>query len=1085
MARQQADIGAMIVVDGMGDDALVNLELAANSTPTLSPFVEGLRSRQRERRDADKGSVSRREAAARCDATGAHIQDIVQPGLKVPGVHTHNYPVNAETIYGPAPHGCSYRDPFFRGLTCYTGHALGGCVHGIGGCGDCLFIDANPIVQKQVGATIPWDRRVVEAQVALSRSFGCHIFMASGQSAASALQAVLPGPEGRSARVVVLFGGQPVPFILCLDGTGSLDIVVCSEHFSMMHFQPLRGGLVAATAAFSSAMHGPTPGLMARMVATVEYFDRFNELDASYRSVEARVANTRLALVDLEATMAPLAAAHQQATNAAAAVEDNFRLAQLQALPQVLLHLQGMVPLLQQAMQPVDHLTALSPRHAHRELARKSREEYDKQGGAHPQQLQPVAEGLVPNCFTRVMHPSHCGRHCRLNVPPIIVHQHMSHLLGQPFRLRGGGKEWECRLQASEAPSSSYVEHRLTAWRKCVQHMKLEVNNIVTVKVVTEGSSTILEVTAQRGSAGSGGGAQQQQQQQGDGGAHPQQLQPVAEGLVPNCFTRVRCCPAERRGAAQLGRPLVMHPSHCGRHCLLNVPPKIVHQHMSHLLGQPFRLRGGGKEWERRLQASEAPSSSYVEHRLTARRKCVQHMKLEVNNIVTVKVVTEGSSTILEPVAEGLVPNCFTRVMHPSHCGRHCRLNVPPIIVHQHMSHLLGQPFRLRGGGKEWECRLQASEAPSSSYVEHRLTAWRKCVQHMKLEVNNIVTVKVVTEGSSTILEVTAQRGSAGSGGGAQQQQQQQGDGGAHPQQLQHQHQRAAASPHLRARRVFFGALGAGPLVTAPSAGGDDPLALAQPYPQQITSPFASQAWDASARSFGSQHLQGCTQEQLQAALQVASTAYQCQMPALLQLQQQQVLQPPGSAGMRAWGGGAVELGGASLAALHPSTAMHPQGIPDHLQLPVSEGPWAWHEAGPLGYGGGGGSWGGPGSGIGGDTGGVETAAAPSAGADDAMMAMYQQFGQEGASPSASQGLSICEGMGVEENATSMDLEWGPPVPFRPPGRIAPRSFPSLQQDMIKASDKISLEITYVTTAVRNKPLAAELHNLSPAASAA
>lgn len=67
----------------MGDDALVNLELAANSTPTLSPFVEGLRSRQRERRDADKGSVSRREAAARCDATGAHIQDIVQPGLKV------------------------------------------------------------------------------------------------------------------------------------------------------------------------------------------------------------------------------------------------------------------------------------------------------------------------------------------------------------------------------------------------------------------------------------------------------------------------------------------------------------------------------------------------------------------------------------------------------------------------------------------------------------------------------------------------------------------------------------------------------------------------------------------------------------------------------------------------------------------------------------------------------------------------------------------------------------------------------------------------------------------------------------------
>lgn len=84
------------------------------------------------------------------------------------------------------------------------------------------------------------------------------------------------------------FGGQPVPFILCLDGTGSLDIVVCSEHFSMMHFQPLRGGLVAATAAFSSAMHGPTPGLMARMVATVEYFDRFNELDASYRSVEAR-----------------------------------------------------------------------------------------------------------------------------------------------------------------------------------------------------------------------------------------------------------------------------------------------------------------------------------------------------------------------------------------------------------------------------------------------------------------------------------------------------------------------------------------------------------------------------------------------------------------------------------------------------------------------------------------------------------------------------------------------------------------------------------------------------------------------------
>ncbi|KAI3438466.1 hypothetical protein D9Q98_000895 [Chlorella vulgaris] len=429
----------------------------------------------------------------------------------------------------------------------------------------------------------------------------------------------------------------------------------------MMHFQPLRGGLVAATAAFSSAMHGPTPGLMARMVATVEYFDRFNELDASYRSVEARVANTRLALVDLEATMAPLAAAHQQATNAAAAVEDNFRLAQLQALPQVLLHLQGMVPLLQQAMQPVDHLTALSPRHAHRELARKSREEYDKQGGAHPQQLQ-------------------------------------------------------------------------------------------------------------------------------------------------------------------------------------------------------------------------------------------------------------------------------------------------------------------------------------------------------------------------------------------------------------HKHQRAAASPHLRARRVSPAALrGAttysetsddelisdtdeeeenGPLVTAPSAGGDDPLALAQPYPQQITSPFASQAWDASARSFGSQHLQGCTQEQLQAALQVASTAYQCQMPALLQLQQQQVLQPPGSAGMRAWGGGAVELGGASLAALHPSTAMHPQGIPDHLQLPVSEGPWAWHEAGPLGYGGGSGSWGGPGSGIGGDAGGVETAAAPSAGADDAMMAMYQQFGQEGASPSASEGLSICEGMGAEENATSMDLEWGPPVPFRPPGDI-------------------------------------------------
>lgn len=45
--------------------------------------------------------------------------------------------------------------------------------------------------------------QVVEAQVALSRSFGCHIFMASGQSAASALQAVLPGPEGRSARVVV------------------------------------------------------------------------------------------------------------------------------------------------------------------------------------------------------------------------------------------------------------------------------------------------------------------------------------------------------------------------------------------------------------------------------------------------------------------------------------------------------------------------------------------------------------------------------------------------------------------------------------------------------------------------------------------------------------------------------------------------------------------------------------------------------------------------------------------------------------------------------------------------------------------
>lgn len=78
-------------------------------------------------------------------------------------------------------------------------------------------------------------------------------------------------------------------------------------------------------------------------------------------------------------------------------------------------------------------------------------------------------------------------------------------------------------------------------------------------------------------------------------------------------------------------------------------------------------------------------------------------------------------------------------------------------------------------------------------------------------------------------------------------------------------------------------------------------------------------------------------------------------------------------------------------------------GIPDHLQLPVSEGPWAWHKAGPLGYGGVGGSWGGPGSGIGGDTGGVETAAAPSAGADDAMMAMYQQFGQEGASPSASQ----------------------------------------------------------------------------------
>ncbi|KAI3435965.1 hypothetical protein D9Q98_002023 [Chlorella vulgaris] len=263
----------------------------------------------------------------------------------------------------------------------------------------------------------------------------------------------------------------------------------------------------------------------------------------------------------------------------------------------------------------------------------------------------------------------------------------------------------------------------------------------------------------------------------------------------------------------------------------------------------------------------------------------------------------------------------------------------------------------------------------------------------MKLEVNNIVTVKVVTEGSSTILEVTAQRGSAGSGGGAQQQQQQQGDGGAHPQQLQHQHQRAAASPHLRARRVSPAALrGAttysetsddelisdtdeeeenGPLVTAPSAGGDDPLAPTQPYPQQITSPFASQ---------------GCTQEQLQAALQVASTAYQCQMPALLQLQQQQVLQPPGSAGMRAWG-----------------------GIPDHLQLPVSEGPWAWHEAGPLGYGGGGGSWGGPGSGIGGDTGGVETAAAPSAGADDAMMAMYQQFGQEGASPSASQAAAAPE----------------------------------------------------------------------------
>lgn len=673
-------------------------------------------------------------------------------------------------------------------------------MHGIGGCGDCLFIDANPIVQKQVGATVPWDRRVVEAQVALSRSFGCHIFMASGQSAASALQAVLPGPEGRSARVVVPFGGQPVPFILCLDGTGSLDIVVCSEHFSMMHFQPLRGGLVAATAAFSSAMHGPTPGLMARMVATVEYF---NEQDASYRSVEARVANTRQALVDLEATMAPLAAAHQQATNAAAAVEDHFRLAQLQALPQVLLHLQGMVPLLQQAMQPVDHLTALSPRRAHRELARKSREEYDKQVTRHA------------------------------------------------------------------------------------------------------------------------------------GGAHPQQLQPVAEGLVLNCFTKV------------------MRPSHCGLHYVLNVPPKIVHQHMSHLLGQPFRLRGGGKEWE---------------------------------------------------------------------------------------------------------CRLQAYEAPSRSHAQHRLTAWRKCVQHMKLEVNNIVTVKVVTEGSSTILEVTAQRGSAGSGGGAQQQQQQQGDGGAHTQQLQHQHQRAAASPHLRARRVSPAALrGAttysetsddelisdtdeeeenGPLVTAPSAGGDDPLALAQPYPQQITSPFASQAWDASARSFGSLHLQGCTQEQLQAALQVASTAYQCQMPALLQLQQQQVLQPSGSAGMRAWGGGAVELGGASLATLHPSTAMHPQGIPDHLQLPVSEGPWAWHEAGPLGYGGVGGSWGGPGSGIGGDTGGVETAAAPSAGADDAMMAMYQQFGQTGASPSASQGLSICEGMGAEENATSMDLEWGPPVPFRPPGDI-------------------------------------------------
>jgi hypothetical protein len=38
---------------------------------------------------------------------------------------------------------------------------------------------------------------------------------------------------------------------------------------------------------------------------------------------------------------------------------------------------------------------------------------------------------------------------------------------------------------------------------------------------------------------------------------------------------------------------------------------------------------------------------------------------------------------------------------------------------------------------------------------------------------------------------------------------------------------------------------------------------------------------------------------------------------------------------------------------------------------------------------------------------------------------------------------------------------------------------------MIKGFDKITLDIAYVTTAVRNKPPAAEQHNLSPAAAAA